>query len=202
MSRKENTTIGYYNEQKDQFIHSTLHVDMGVHYEKFLGHLAKGAAILDAGCGPGRDVKYFLSQGYAVSAFDGAKEMVRFAQEYTGIDIAHEEFLTYEAIDRVQGIWACATLLHLSYEEQKEVLKKYQRFLTEEGIFYMSFKYGQGSYKKDGRVFYRHQEESFATLVEEVGGYEILEQYISGDVRVNRAEEKWLNVLLRTVKGV
>ncbi|WP_371920416.1 methyltransferase domain-containing protein [Rickettsia sp. TH2014] len=31
--------------------------------------------MLDAGCGVGRDTKYFLGLGYQVTAFDGSSEM-------------------------------------------------------------------------------------------------------------------------------
>ncbi|WP_227780038.1 methyltransferase domain-containing protein [Rickettsia sp. Tenjiku01] len=33
--------------------------------------------MLDVGCGVGRDTKYFLSQRYQVTAFDGSTEMVK-----------------------------------------------------------------------------------------------------------------------------
>ena len=45
----------YYNRHADQFLNDTANLDMTAHYKKFLNYLDAGAAILDAGCGSGRD---------------------------------------------------------------------------------------------------------------------------------------------------
>ena len=73
--------------------------------------------ILDLGCGSGRDTRHFLSEGYAVSAADGSSELCRIAKENTGIIVKEMDFLDLDAYAAYQGIWACASILHLQASE-------------------------------------------------------------------------------------
>ena len=66
----------FYNINAKDFYERTVSLDIKNLYEPFLERIEKGAHILDAGCGSGRDTKYFLDQGYKVSAFDASSEMV------------------------------------------------------------------------------------------------------------------------------
>ncbi|MGN0247075.1 MAG: class I SAM-dependent methyltransferase, partial [Lachnospiraceae bacterium] len=79
-------TIDYYNFNAENFIENTQHVDMHLALDRFLDLLDEGAAILDFGCGSGRDTKYFLDQGYQVTATDGSAELCRLASAFTGIE--------------------------------------------------------------------------------------------------------------------
>lgn len=194
---ENNDSISYYDKHRDQFIESTLLADMSFHYEKFLSYIQPGSRILDAGCGTGRDAKSFISRGFEISAFDGSKEMAMFASTYTGLKVEHEDFLTYTSNEMFDGIWACASLLHVNYKMQLEVLKKYHGFLRELGVFYMSFKYGDRMFVKEERQFYCHDEESMKELVLSSKGYCILEMYVTSDVREERKGDKWLSVILQ-----
>ncbi|ABV74418.1 Tellurite resistance protein-related protein [Rickettsia akari str. Hartford] len=88
-------------------------------------YLAKKAHILDAGYGVGRDTKYFLGQGYQVSAFDGSSEIVKLATKETGIDVLHSTFQDIDFKESFGVVWAQATLLHRSYNETINVYKKF-----------------------------------------------------------------------------
>lgn len=63
-----NTTIEYYNDHAAEFCNSIQSADMSACYEKFLKYLKIGSKILDAGCGSGRDSKYFIERGFSVIA--------------------------------------------------------------------------------------------------------------------------------------
>ncbi|HJD58451.1 MAG TPA: class I SAM-dependent methyltransferase [Rickettsia endosymbiont of Ceroptres masudai] len=67
-----------------------MNADLSDNYKEFISYLAKQAHILDAGCGVGRDIKYFLSQRYQVTAFDGSTEMVKLATKETGINVLYQ----------------------------------------------------------------------------------------------------------------
>ena len=106
---KEDKTIHYYNSNAREFVLGTVSVDFEFTQKKFTDRLPKNAAILDFGCGSGRDTKYFLSQGYRVDAVDGSAELCKLASEYTGIEVKHAFFNELEQVEQYDGIWACSS---------------------------------------------------------------------------------------------
>ena len=68
--------IQYDQTHAEEFFNDTIALDMSALYAPFLSRLKNGAKILDAGCGSGRDTKYFLDQGFTVCSFDATPEHV------------------------------------------------------------------------------------------------------------------------------
>ncbi|MCH5265383.1 MAG: methyltransferase domain-containing protein, partial [Lachnospiraceae bacterium] len=68
-----NDTITYYNQNAAKFCQRTFDFDMSYCQNKFLGYLQKGNCILDAGCGSGRDSKYFMEKGMQVVSMDASE---------------------------------------------------------------------------------------------------------------------------------
>ena len=192
----DKTTLTYYNTQAKDFVQGTVAVDFHITQDRFLAQLAAGASILDFGCGSGRDTKYFLEHGFAVEATDGSKELCKLASAYTGISVKQMLFDELEAVEKYDGIWACASILHLAWADLVVVMQKMVRAVKDGGVIYTSFKYGQLTGERNGRFFTDLDEEVLARLLKEVGGLEVKELWITGDVRPGRGEEKWLNVLL------
>ena len=195
----KNNTLNYYNINANSFVSSTLSVDFTQTQDKFLHLLPSAAAILDFGCGSGRDTKYFLDAGMQVDATDGSEELCRLASEYTGIPVRQMLFEELDAKAQYDGIWACSSILHLSQESLKDVLKKMIAALKEHGIIYTSFKYGTFEGERNGRFFTDFTEETFREFVADVDGIRIEEMWITGDVRPGRGDERWLNLILRKI---
>lgn len=193
----EEKTISYYNTHAQSFTQSTRGVDFTAIQNKFLDELPAGAFILDFGCGSGRDTRYFLDQGYRVEAVDGSEELCRLAGEYTGIEVKCMLFQELQDTDRYDAVWACSSILHLTYDDLITVLEKIARALKDRGLLYTSFKYGTEEGERNGRYFTDMTEEKLTGLLEKVPDFEIEEQWITSDVRPGRGEEKWLNLFLR-----
>ena len=112
---KSTTTLDYYNQNAKKFVTGTISVDFGTLQNHFLNKLPPGAEILDYGCGSDRDTKYFLNQGYKVTAIDGSQELCKLVSEYTGIPVKHMLFRDLDEKEVYDGIWACSSkLLNLS----------------------------------------------------------------------------------------
>lgn len=190
-------TLNYYNENAEEFTASTINVDFTSVQDKFLNKLSSSSSILDFGCGAGRDTKYFLEKGYMVEAIDGSEELCKLASEYTGIEVKHMLFQELHDVEKYDGIWACSSILHLLYEELVEVMKEMKVALKDTGIIYTSFKYGNFEGVRNGRYFIDMTEESLEKLLQDVGGLDIEEMWVTSDVRPGRGEEKWLNLFLR-----
>ena len=190
-------TIDYYNKNADNFIETTQNVDMHPAQERFLALLSKGSTILDFGCGSGRDTRYFLDRGYLVDAVDGSAEICRRATEFTGISVKPMLFQELSSVDRYDGIWACASVLHLSKSELRDVFSRMIRALKDKGVIYASFKYGTFEGERRGRYFTDFTEETFEKFMKPFSDIIIEECWLTSDVRPDRADEKWLNLLLR-----
>lgn len=159
----------------------------------FLERLRPGAKVLDAGCGSGRDSLFFKSQGFKVTAFDASEEMVRLASQLLGQPVLHMTFEDLNLPDEYDGIWACASLLHVERTQLPAVIAELAKYLKPGGVFYMSFKYGNEEYWKDGRYFNCLDEDHLLTILQNLPELTVEGMFITTDVRPDRKVERWLN---------
>ena len=117
-------TIDYYNRNVQDFVDRTVSVDFTRIQKVFLELLPRDARILDFGCGSGRDTKYFLDCGYQVDAMDGSIELCRAASEYTGVHVKQILFQELDEVEKYDGIWACASILHVKKTELPDIIRK------------------------------------------------------------------------------
>jgi SAM-dependent methyltransferase len=191
-------TISYYDKNADAFEEQTADLDMSAIQMRFLARMPPSGTILDAGCGVGRDALFFARRGYRVTAFDASAEMVARARRRVGgmADVGQMAFDEVNWLDQFDGIWACASLLHVAAVDFPNVSRRLVTALRPGGFWYLSFKYGEGERVSGGRKFTDYTENS---LKNALTGARVLidEVWISGDIRAGRSNEPWLNVLAR-----
>ncbi len=186
----------YYDQHVNEFCRNTIGIDMSKIYRCFCQYLNRGDRILDAGCGSGRDIIAFKKMGYNVDAFDVSPEMAKIAAQNSCTDVLASSFQDYETSDPYDGIWCCASLLHVPLNELNTVIKNLSRALRQNGVWYVSFKYGNKQREEDGRHFTDMNEASLTDVVKQANGLEIVKTWITDDARPQR-KEKWLNAILR-----
>ena len=189
-------TIDYYNKHAGQFVESTVSVDLSMTQDLFLSLIPKQGRVLDFGCGSGRDSRYFLDHGFETEALDGSQAMVEAARRLTGLPVRQMLFQDLNEKDRYDGIWACSSILHLPRTELKEVLEKMAEALHTGGVIYTSFKYSNFEGMRNERYFTDFTEQSFREFMT-VQSLSIEKEWITGDARPGRGDEKWLNLILR-----
>ena len=192
-----NKTISYYNNHSDKFTNDTQDLSLSNVLNEFIKYLPNNAYILDFGCGAGRDTKALLNAGYKVDAIDGSEEMCRNASTYTGINVQQMLFDELNDINKYDGIWACASILHVPSKELPSILRKMRDALKEEGVMYISFKYGDFEGIRNNRYFTYLKEDSFNAILKDINHLKIIKEWITSDVRKDREEEKWLNLILQ-----
>jgi len=113
----------------------------------FLAQLPPGASILELGCGAGGDTAEMLARGFDVRPTDGSPEMADIASKHLGRTVKTLLFHELDEIEIYDGVWANACLLHVPRAGLVDVLARIWRALKAGGVFYASYKAGDG----DGR---------------------------------------------------
>ena len=189
------TSVEYYNSHAEQFFAGTNEVDMTDIYQRFLPLIPEGGSILDAGCGSGRDAKAFKERGYDVDAFDASPTLVELANTANGLQATVDTFNSYTSLKDYDGIWACASLLHVPSGELAGAIQKLSNLLKDSGKFYLSFKMGSGEREADQRIFTDLTLERLSDIISQVPNLRIIDSWTTADLRPERNDE-WLNAIL------
>lgn len=192
-----NYTLNWYRENADEFIHRTNTVDMSELYRTFMPFVPPGGHVMDLGCGSGSAALYFTQAGYQVLAVDGCREMCDYTHKRVGCPARCLRFEELDYENAFDGVWACASLLHLRKSELPQVLRRICHALKTGGVFYASFKYGDMERSHNGRVFSDFTEETLRDLMDKAGGFREIALWNTFDARPGREDERWVNILCR-----
>lgn len=187
-------TLSYYEENAAAFAAGTKDVDFSAVEDVFLSFVKEGGRILDFGCGAGRDSAYFLSKGYEVEAIDGSEAMCRIARENTGLEVKQMLFQDFHEVQAYDGIFACASLLHVEKAQLPDLFHRLEQALKDGGALYVSFKYGTFEGERDGRYFTDLVETDITALLAACPSLMLKKMWTTGDVRADR-QQKWLNAI-------
>lgn len=188
-------SIQFYEDNAEDFFQRSVEADMLPAQRTFAALLPRGGRVLDAGCGSGRDALAFREMGFDVTAIEAAPKLAALARAHTGLLV---EVMTFDQVawrDRFDGIWACASLLHVARAELPVVLERLRDALRPGGAFYMSFKYGTAERDAGTRRFTDLDEAGGAALLAAADGLELVSMDVTGDARADRAGERWLSIL-------
>jgi SAM-dependent methyltransferase len=199
-NQPSDTTVAYYDRNARAFVDATLGLCMEPLYQPFLDLVPAGGHILDAGCGSGRDAREFLRRGYRVTAIDASQQMARLAAAVIGkpVEVLRIEDLAVE--EEFDGIWACASLIHVPRRDIDNVLCRLGRTLRPGGVLYMSLKWGEGQRVEEGRLFNDYTENGFRPLLAGHALLSLLRAWRTDDVRPAKQGDTWLNVLARRTR--
>lgn len=187
----------YYNDNARDIIANVHHLDMSLLYAVFEKYLPLPANILDVGSGTGRDSLYFTQKGHTVTSFDASESLVAFSSLFLS-NVRVDTFHNFTTAETYDGIWACASLLHVERKEVLIIIQKYCDMLTTRGVFYMSFKCSNFDYIKDGVSYTCFTLETLKTLLNRLHNAKIVELFETQDVRQHR-NEKWVNAIIQKI---
>jgi len=189
-------TVDFYNQNADAFVADTVNVDMSPIYAGFLQGVPAGGLLLDAGCGSGRDSKAFMERGYRVCAFDASPALAERAAASLGQSVATRTFDQVDEVACYDGIWACASLLHVPEHALPAALRRLWTALKPGGVFYLSFKLGEGERTHNGRHFTDATEQRLCTWLAKLADVAAVDCWLTQDQRPQR-QESWLNAIIR-----
>ncbi len=174
----------------------SLKVTMDDLYLPFEKYLQNNDDILDIGFGSGRDSLYFAAN-YNVTSID---VIPAFVEHGINIGLKNVKLERIEEINfenQFNGIWACASLLHLDNQQLNKALEKIIISAKNTCIFYSSFKYGDSEIIVDGRYFNNMNKAKFNMLFNRKE-FKIIEIKMTKD-KLNRGNQ-WFNSYISIIK--
>jgi mutator protein MutT len=199
---KAKPTSAFYNDNAKAYYDETLVNDMNKVRNRFLAALPDDSNeqnILDLGCGSGRDSKAFIDAGFTVTALEASEDLAILAEELIGQPVLNMRYQQLQIKNTYEGIWACASLLHCPDSQIEYVMQKCINALKDNGVFYFSFKYGEGERLDErGRFFNDYTVDSLEALIEKFTELEVVDIWrettpLRGQVQA------WINGIVRKV---
>ena len=168
---------------------------------RFAARLAPGARVLDVGCGPGHDTAALRALGLRVVGLDRSRGMLAQARQRGALPLMLGDMRHLPAPDAMlDGIWACASFLHIPMRDAPAVLREFHRALRPGGVLYIGVKRGDGErwveHESGRRRFFMFYREDQLDALLRSTGFAIREGWASVDSR-GRPED-WIGRLAET----
>lgn len=190
-------SIDYYNENAALYFETTVDADMSEEIAGFSKYLEEGSSVLDLGCGSGRDALAFYERGFHTTALDASEEMCKLAEIYTDLEVLCMKFEELDFVRVFDGIWACASLIHVPKKEIRKILQKVTTALKQDGILFMSFRHGDFEGYENKRYFSDYKKTELVSLIGNTAGLECIEIRLSKD-KLKRDLE-WITVYAKKI---
>ena len=194
-------SIEYYSQNASEYFEKTVDIDLKNDWERFIELLPEEGSVLDLGCGSGRDSEHFISHGFDVTAMDASEEMCDLASIHIGQDVLKLTFDEIDFNDVFDGIWACASLLHVPAIKMNDIMGKVVKSLKWNGVLFMSFYYGDFEGERNGRYYTDYRTKALKELIARQHELELIDVWKEEDSKLNN-ENMWVCVLARKIEHI
>lgn len=191
-------TIRTYDKYAEKYFQINNSIDEIKNLLEIFVENLNGEKILDVGCGHGRDAKFFSDLGYEITGVDLSEKLLEIARknapkaEFYLMDMRNLAFPS----DYFDGIWACASFLHIPKKDSRKTLDEFYRVLKPNGLLYLSVKegYGEGfvksaQYGNEERYFAFYNSKELKELVK--GKFKVFNEIIE------KKKDNWINIFAR-----
>jgi SAM-dependent methyltransferase len=194
-----NKTLSHYEDNADAFWEGTKDHDVTQNYEALLSNIEGDGpfCLLDFGCGPGRDLRYFADLGHTAVGLDGAASFVEMARRHSGCEVLHQDFLALDLPEaRFDGVFANAALFHVPSADLPEVLRRLHRTLRPGGVLFCSNPRGQNQEGWSGDRYGCYRDlDGWRRYLQAAGFVEVLHYYRPAGLP--RHQQPWLAMVWR-----
>ena len=145
LERIADLTLEHYNQRAEDFWEGTRDHSVSQNISALLQYIQGEPpfAVLDLGCGPGRDLKAFTELGHVAVGLEGAARFAEMARTLSGCEVWLQDFLKLDLPDnRFDGVFANAALFHVPSQELPRVLRELHATLKPEGVLFSSNPHG------------------------------------------------------------
>jgi SAM-dependent methyltransferase len=195
-------TLEHYDQCAEDFWEGTRDHNVSQNIEALL-QVIKGKppfAILDIGCGPGRDLKVFAALGHLAIGLEGAPRFAEMARVYSGCVVWQQDFLKLDLPDNhFDGVFANAALFHVPSQELPRVLLELHATLKPNGVVFTSNPHGNNEEGWNrGRYGAYHDFEAWQRYMSAAGFVELAHYYRPAGMP--RAQQPWLASVWRRLE--
>jgi len=194
LARTSSLTLDHYNERAEAFWEGTRDHDVSQNIAALLRAIEGDPpfAILDFGCGPGRDLKAFAELGHIAVGLEGAARLAAMARAHGGGEVWQQDFLKLDLPDgRFDGVFANAALFHVPARELPRVLLELPAALKSRGVLFASNPHGHNEEGWNrGRYGVYHDLENWRRYLSAAGFVELTHYY--RPTGLPRAQQTWL----------
>ena len=196
-------TLDHYNRQADNFWEGTRGHDVSQNIEALLQAIEGEPpfAILDFGCGPGRDLKAFAELGHRATGLEGAARLAAMARLHSGCEVWQQDFLKLDLpANHFHGVFANAALFHVPSQELPRVLQQLHATLKPRGVLFSSNPHGQNEEGwSRGRYGAYHDLETWRCYMSAAGFVELT--YYYRPAGLPREQQPWLASVWRRLES-
>jgi SAM-dependent methyltransferase len=201
LNRISSLTLRDYEQRAEDFRAGTRTHDVVQNIEALLRHIdaAPPFAILDFGCGPGRDLITFTRRGHVAIGLDGAASFVAMARQDSGCEVWQQDFLALDLpAQTFDGVFCNASLFHVPGQELPRVLRQLHATLKPGGVLFSSNPRGGNQEGWSGERYGAfHDLESWQRRLT-AAGFSELEHYYRPP-GVPREQQPWLASVWRRI---
>ena len=194
-------TLDHYQTRAEDFWQGTRHHDVEQNIEALLRHIqaVPPFAILDFGCGPGRDLRAFAQRGHRAVGLEGAQALADMARAWSACEVWQQDFLQLDLpAARFDGVFANASLFHVPRQELPRVLRQLHATLKPEGVLFSSNPRGNNEENINGERYGAYYDLSTWRAYLAAAGFVELEHYYR-PVGLPCEQQPWLASVWRRV---
>ncbi len=174
-------TLEHYNRCAEEFWEGTRDHDVSQNIAALLQYIEGEPpfAILDFGCGPGRDLRTLSGLGHRAVGLEGAARLAAMARAHSGCEVWEQDFLKLDLPERYfDGVFANAALFHVPSRELPRVLRELRATLRPRGVLFASNPRGHNEEGwSRGRYGAYHDLETWRRYVSAAGFAELSHYY-------------------------
>jgi len=187
-------TLEHYNQRAEDFWQGTRDHDVSQNIDALLRYIEGEPpfAILDFGCGPGRDLKAFAALGHNAVGLEGAARLAAMARAHSGCEVWQQDFLRLDLPQRhFDGVFSNAALFHVPSRELPRVLLELHATLKPRAVLFASNPHGHNEEGWNrGRYGAYHDLETWRRYMSAAGFAELAHYYRPAGLP--REQQPWL----------
>ncbi|MBI9088694.1 MAG: class I SAM-dependent methyltransferase [Desulfobacterium sp.] len=186
----------YYQKECGRYFERTVGLDPSPILEPFAARLAKGATVVDIGCGSGRDLLWLKQRGFLPFGMERAPDLAALAEKHSGcrVIVADLQGFDFSTI-AVDAMLLTGSLVHLERRHLSPLLENLVKGLNPGGLISISMKQGRGTRIDDeGRRFVLWEEEALGRVFADAGLGVVA---VRGASSLLETGEAWINFYLK-----